>query len=129
VTKKKEDVVAQEVVIKNVVVKIGEREIVLTIEEAKKLKDALEGIFGKEIIKETKIIHERDWYEQPYVWPWPKYPKVTWDQIPEWHDKPYYEVTCGDPPGGWGATSGGAGSAIGGKPYNKANTMFLSIKN
>jgi monoamine oxidase len=114
---KKNEVVAQEVVIKNVVVKIGEREIVLTIEEAKKLKDALEGIFGKEVIKETKIIHEHDWYEKPYVWPWPQYPKITWKDEPMWHDKPYYEVTCdakmfnGDVPKGF-----------------VKNTMFLSIK-
>lgn len=119
-TKKTEVVVAQEVVIKNVVVKIGDREIILTIEEAKKLKDALEGIFGKEVIKETKIIHERgDWYERPYVWPWPKYPKISWDQVPEWYDKPYYDVTCdakmynGDIP----------------KGVSKNSTMFLSIKN
>jgi hypothetical protein len=120
-TKKTESVEVKEVVIKNVVVKIGDREIVLTIEEAKKLKDALEGIFGKEVIKETKIIHEHeyDWYREPFTWPKPSYPK-PWYDGPMWKGdpEPPYRITCD------------AGEA--GKVFNssapKGQTMFLDIK-
>lgn len=64
---------AKEIAIDSLNIKIGGREISLTIEEAKKLKTALEDLFGKDIIK----IVEHQWhYSQPYH---PYYPR--WGEV------------------------------------------------
>lgn len=113
------EVKAKEIVIKNVVVTIGDRDIILTVEEAKKLKVALEELFPSPI-KETKIIRENydwdKWYRDPYVWPYTR-PTITWDSD-RIGDIPMYEVTCG-----------GASAKIDSnlKAYNTKSTMFLSI--
>lgn len=65
---------AKEIAIDSLSIKIGGREISLTIEEAKKLKTALEDLFGKDIIK----IVEHQWHynSQPLV---PYYPR--WGEV------------------------------------------------
>lgn len=57
---------SQEVLLKELVIKIGKKDITLSIEEARKLKTALEDLFGKEVIKEVKHEHHYDWYYKPY---------------------------------------------------------------
>jgi hypothetical protein len=54
-------------VIKEIKLQLGEKEVSLTVEQAKKLKEALDEMFGKEIIKE---VHRRDWWVYPYYYPW-----------------------------------------------------------
>lgn len=73
----------KEMAVSEIVLKIGQREIKLSVEEAKKLKSALEGLFGKEVIKEVKHEHHYDWYYQPH------YYKTNSDWF---MDK--YSVTC-----------------------------------
>lgn len=84
--------------IKKVVIQIGKREIELSVEDAKALKDALDGMFEK---ARTEIIH----VPQPY----PVYTK-RWD----W---PYhYEIWCG---------TGSAGTKWESKCDN--NTAYLAV--
>jgi len=54
----------KEIEIKGVTLKIGGREIVLTVEEGKKLKEALNELFGKEVVHE----HHHGWW-----WSYPQY--------------------------------------------------------
>lgn len=54
--------------IKTVNIQIGKKQLTLTVEEAKKLKEVLVELFGKEVIKEVKEIHHHDYY--PYRWYW-----------------------------------------------------------
>jgi len=58
-------------IIKELKLQLGEKkEVVLTVDEAKKLKEALDELFGKEVVKEVSIPY-------PYpVWQWwyPLYP-------------------------------------------------------
>lgn len=56
--------------VNKIVLDIGDKEITLTMEQAKKLKDLLADLFGKEVIKEVHHHHE--------YW-WKYYPQVTWD--------------------------------------------------
>ena len=60
----------KEVKIETIKIKIGKREVELTIEEAKKMKELLNDLFGKEIVKEiTKEEHHyHDYYSRPYYW-------------------------------------------------------------
>lgn len=55
-----------EIKIDKLILNIEGEKISLTIEQAKKLKETLEGLFQKEIIK--KVVHEyyRDWWYRPY---------------------------------------------------------------
>ena len=52
----------KEIKIESLKINIGKKEIELSVEEAKKLKKALEDIFGKEIVHE----HHHDWWYRPY---------------------------------------------------------------
>jgi len=54
--------------IKELKLKLGKKEVTLTIEEARRLKKALEEVFGKEIIREEHIHHDH----YPYHWYWYK---------------------------------------------------------
>ena len=55
--------------IKELKLQLGKKEVVLTVEEARKLKKALEDIFGRDIIREVKEEHHyHDHY--PYRWYW-----------------------------------------------------------
>jgi len=58
--------------VKKIVLNIDGKEISLTIEQAKKLKDILSELFGKEIIKE--VIREN--YPTP-IWIYPNIPSTT----------------------------------------------------
>lgn len=57
--------VEREIGIKSLTIKVGAREICLEIQEARKLKEALEDLFRKEVIREVVIEHHRE----PY-WRW-----------------------------------------------------------
>lgn len=58
--------------IKNICIKLGKREITLSIEDAKSLKLALEELFETE----TKVIHEHTHDHTPYYYN-PCYPPFT----------------------------------------------------
>ena len=74
--------------VKKIVIKIEDKEISLTPEQAKKLKGILSEMFGKEIIKEIvkEEHHHYDhwgWYPPVYVQPTPFIPNYPWS------------ITCG----------------------------------
>ena len=48
----------KEIKVESLKISIGKKELNLTVEEAKKLKTALEDLFGKDVIHE----HHHDWY-------------------------------------------------------------------
>jgi hypothetical protein len=53
--------------IKELKLQLGKKEVALTMEQAKKLKEALDELFGKEVIKE---VHHHD-HDYRYWWqPW-----------------------------------------------------------
>lgn len=62
--------------IKKVVLKINDKEISLTVEEAKKLKELLGTLFGGDIIKIEK---EKEYIPYPQPYPVPYYPRPYWD--------------------------------------------------
>ena len=49
--------------IKKIVLQLGKKEVELTVEECKKLKEVLSEMFGKDVVKE---IHHHDYYK----WYW-----------------------------------------------------------
>lgn len=53
----------KEIKIDSLKISIGKKEVELSVEEAKKLKKALEDIFGKEVVHE----HHHDWWYRPYI--------------------------------------------------------------
>ena len=57
--------------IKKIVLEVSGREITVSLEDAKKLKDLLNELFGKEIIKEIRVDHypyKPYWdYTRPYI--------------------------------------------------------------
>ena len=53
--------------IKKVVLQLGEKEITLTVEQCKKLKDLLSDMFGREIVKEIHQDNSWHWY-RPYYY-------------------------------------------------------------
>jgi len=63
----------KEIKVESLKISIGKKEIELNIEDAKKLKKALEDIFGKEVIHEH---HNSWWYThyRPVTTPTPSYP-------------------------------------------------------
>ena len=70
----------KEVEIKGLLLKIGKKEITLTVEEAKKLHETLQEMFKTKVIKET-IREEHHYHDYPYypIWYWippaiPTYP-------------------------------------------------------
>jgi hypothetical protein len=79
--------------VKKIVLNINGKEISLSIEQAKKLKDILGELFGKEIIKE--VIREIN-YPPIYVYPQPATITNPW------------VITCGS--GGTGTYSANSGS-------------------
>ena len=65
--------------IKKLTLKIGKREITLTPDEARKLHQALDSLFEKEV----KVVEKIVWKEYPiYIErvekPWQPYPWITW---------------------------------------------------
>ena len=61
---------SKEVSVKSLTIKIGAREISLDVAEAKKLKEALEDLLGKEIIREVRVErwHDPVWRYTGPVW-------------------------------------------------------------
>ena len=57
-----------EIKIDKLILNIEGEKISLTIEQAKKLKETLEGLFQKEIIKEVVHKYYRDWLYRPYYY-------------------------------------------------------------
>ena len=55
--------------------KVKDVEIELSIDEAKELKQILEGLTGKEIVRE---VHHDHWHESFHDWWYRRYPEVTW---------------------------------------------------
>ena len=75
--------------IKKIELDLGGKTISLTPEQAKNLKDALDDLFGKEIVR----IIEHDSYPLPvpYPVPYPVYPRpVPIPIYPRWEYQPYY---------------------------------------
>ena len=74
----------KEVAVTHIKILMGKREVELTVEEAKKLKAALEEIFGQKVVEKTEHIHHYDY--------WPKWYK--------YYDSPvkydFGEVYCSD---------------------------------
>lgn len=64
--------------IKKVVINIGGKELNLTVEEAKELRDLLNGTFGE---KETIYIPQYPVYPDNPYYPW-RYWKVDWQYCP-----------------------------------------------
>lgn len=69
--------------IKRIVLQLGKKEISLTVDEAKKLKELLSEMFGKEVIKEIRTEHHYD----KYWWNFP--PTVSVFRAPEPNPNPY----------------------------------------
>lgn len=63
---------SDKVEIKKITLKLGKREVTLSIEEAKNLKEALEELFGKSIVSEEHHHHHHDhsYPYYPYRWWW-----------------------------------------------------------
>ena len=53
-------------IIKKIVLDLGKKQVELTPEQARKLKDALDEMFGKEVIKE--VCHHNYWRWYPPLW-------------------------------------------------------------
>ena len=83
----------KEVSIKKVVLSIGKKEIELTVEEARQLKDSLDQVFGEKVIKETVIERRVDWQ---WIWPQPIYTPLV-PTNPLYPDPPYRttQIWCG----------------------------------
>jgi len=54
---------SQEIEVKSIKLQLGRKEVELTVEEAKKLKSALDGFLGKEIVRECG-----GWWWYPYTY-------------------------------------------------------------
>ena len=54
--------------IKELTLQLGKKEVVLTVDEARKLKKALEDIFGRDIIREVK--EEHHYHDHRPYWGW-----------------------------------------------------------
>lgn len=74
---------SNQITIKSLVLKVGSKNIEITIEEAKKLKSVLDELFKtetKEVVKEV-IIKERDIFWPPYPQPYYQKPyEITWTE-------------------------------------------------
>ena len=90
----------------NVSIKIGKKELNLTVKEAKELKSVLNELFEKEVVKEVHHYSDRWWY-QPYY----NQPLSTWT------------VTCGDT-----SLTSSPETLIKSRPedFVSTNTLFLS---
>jgi len=69
--------------IKSVEIEVGEKKLNLTVEEAKKLKNVLDELFGKEIIKEVVELHHHHNHSNPWYWYPPLVGPTTGDPIPD----------------------------------------------
>ena len=75
--------------VKKIVLKIDDKEISLSIEQAKKLKGLLSDMFGKEVVVKEEHHHHYDrWYFEPY--------KITWNTQPAFQYDSKLQVMCCD---------------------------------
>lgn len=73
----------KEVKIEKMVLNIDGEKVSLSMEQAKKLKNVLDELFGREVIKEViRNHHYYDWVYRPYYWG-----QVT---TPDWRDNITY---------------------------------------
>lgn len=60
-----------DVIVKNIVIQIGEKELVLNLDEAKELQEVLNDVLGEEV-QVVKMLLEKYpykwWYARPYQW-------------------------------------------------------------
>lgn len=83
--------------IKKIELDLGGKTVTLTPEQAKNLKDALDDLFGKEIIVKKEYIH--DSFPVPYPVPYREPLRPYWEPVPYWdwrRDVPYYTTTSGN---------------------------------
>ena len=69
-------------IIKKIVLDLGKKQVELTPEQCKKLKDALDEMFGKSVVKEEHHHHHHDrwwpyWYSSTSTITWPN--DVSWE--------------------------------------------------
>ena len=77
--------------ITKIVVKLGDKPTELTIDQAKALRDALNELFGKDVIvKEEHHHHHHDW---PWYWNRPIYTYQPALQQPAF-PTPQWQITC-----------------------------------
>jgi len=60
-----------EVIVKNIVIKIGEKELELNLDEARELQEVLNDVLGKEVRVVERLIEAypyKWWYTRPYQW-------------------------------------------------------------
>jgi hypothetical protein len=86
------------VAIKKVIVQLGKKELVIDIEDAKQLRDALNTLFGGPAVKEVVIREEHHHYPKPFYW---DYSKPIWNAPNwgyKWSDGAIYcsNITTGD---------------------------------
>ena len=72
--------------IKKIELDLGGKTVSLTPQQAKNLKDALDDLFGKEIIKVIEKEYIRDLYPIPYPAPY----RPCWEYQPHYYDR----ITC-----------------------------------
>jgi hypothetical protein len=59
--------------IKKIELDLGGKKVALTPEQAKNLKDALDELFEKEVIKEKEYVPYYPPYRYPFFWEWQPY--------------------------------------------------------
>ena len=57
-------------IIKELKLQLDEKEVVLTMEEAKKLKEALDELFGEKVVKEVYYYDQRPHWQTWWGWGW-----------------------------------------------------------
>ena len=72
-------------IIKKIVLDLGKKQVELTPEQCKKLKDALDEMFGKSVVKEEHHHHHDRWF--PY-WHYST-STITWPNDVSWE----YQIT------------------------------------
>ena len=70
----------KEIEVSSIKITMGKKEVDLTIEEAKKIKKALEEIFSEKVVEKTEHHHHHDYYRQYYpIWSTNYAQKQTFD--------------------------------------------------
>lgn len=102
--------------VKKVVIRIGERDIEFTPEEARDLKKALDDLFGKVMEK----VKEKEYVPYP-VYPWGYPYRYTW---------PYYDpwiTTCGGISSGMGDYCGTTTDGVGWSTNTAGSTQYINV--
>ena len=95
--------------IKKIIIRMGKKDVELTLDEAKELKTLLNDTFGRETKVVERII-ERDTYRhwRPYYWP-----SITVAPSPETTP--------------WTVTSGTSGGFTAGETFSSNDTLVLEL--